>query len=33
VIKVSDYIARRIAELGVRHVFLVTGGAAMHLDD
>jgi acetolactate synthase-1/2/3 large subunit len=33
VIKVSDYIARRIVELGVRHVFLVTGGAAMHLDD
>ena len=32
-IKVSDYIARRIAELGVRHVFLVTGGAAMYLDD
>jgi acetolactate synthase-1/2/3 large subunit len=33
VIKVSDYIARRIAELGVKHVFLVTGGGAMHLDD
>jgi acetolactate synthase-1/2/3 large subunit len=32
-IKVSDYIARRIAELGVKHVFLVTGGGAMHLDD
>ena len=32
-IKVSDYIARRIAELGVGHVFLVTGGGAMHLDD
>jgi len=33
VIKVSDYIARRLAELGVGHVFLVTGGGAMHLDD
>jgi acetolactate synthase-1/2/3 large subunit len=32
-IKVSDYIARRIAELGVKHVFLVTGGGAMHLND
>ncbi|MGV8083277.1 MAG: thiamine pyrophosphate-binding protein [Coriobacteriia bacterium] len=32
-IKVSDYIARRIAELGVGHVFLVTGGGAMHLND
>jgi acetolactate synthase-1/2/3 large subunit len=33
VIKVSDYIVRRIAELGVGHVFLVTGGGAMHLND
>jgi acetolactate synthase-1/2/3 large subunit len=33
VIKVSDYIARRVAELGVTHVFMVTGGGAMHLDD
>ena len=32
-IKVSDYIARRVAELGVSHVFMVTGGGAMHLDD
>jgi acetolactate synthase-1/2/3 large subunit len=32
-IKVSDYIARRVAELGVTHVFMVTGGGAMHLDD
>lgn len=32
-IKVSDYIARRIAEMGVTHVFMVTGGGAMHLDD
>jgi acetolactate synthase I/II/III large subunit len=33
VIKVSDYIAQRVAGLGVGHVFLVTGGGAMHLDD
>lgn len=32
-IKVSDYIAERIARLGIGHVFLVTGGGAMHLDD
>jgi len=31
--KVSDYIARRMAELGIRHVFMVTGGGAMHLND
>jgi acetolactate synthase-1/2/3 large subunit len=31
--KVSDYVARRVAGLGVGHVFLVTGGGAMHLDD
>jgi acetolactate synthase-1/2/3 large subunit len=32
-IKVSDYIAQYIAEQGVKHVFMVTGGAAMHLND
>ena len=32
-IRVADYIARRIAAEGVRHVFLVTGGGAMHLND
>lgn len=31
--KVSDYIADRIAEAGIRHVFTVTGGGAMHLND
>ncbi len=31
--RVADYIAAAIAELGVRTVFLVTGGGAMHLDD
>ena len=32
-IKVSDYIARCIAKLGVRHVFMISGGGAMHLND
>jgi len=32
-IRVSDYIARRVVELGVRHVFMITGGGAMHLND
>jgi acetolactate synthase-1/2/3 large subunit len=31
--RVADYIARRTVELGVKHVFLVTGGGAMHLND
>jgi acetolactate synthase-1/2/3 large subunit len=31
--KVSDYIARSLAEHGIRHIFLVTGGGAMHLND
>jgi acetolactate synthase-1/2/3 large subunit len=32
-IKLSDYVVRFIADLGVRHVFMVTGGGAMHLND
>lgn len=32
-IKVSDYIALRLYELGCKHVFMVTGGGAMHLND
>jgi acetolactate synthase-1/2/3 large subunit len=32
-VKLSDYVMRRIAEQGVRHVFFVPGGAAMHLND
>lgn len=32
-IKVSDFIFRFLADRGVRHVFLVTGGGAMHLND
>ena len=30
--KLSDYVAQKVAELGVRHVFMVTGGGAMHLN-
>ena len=32
-VRVGDYIARRLAEFGVTHCFLVTGGGAMHLND
>ncbi len=32
-IKVTDYIAKRLKEFGVTHVFMVTGGGAMHLND
>ncbi|MEN6320670.1 MAG: thiamine pyrophosphate-binding protein [Syntrophaceae bacterium] len=32
-IKVSDYIAQYLANNGVRHVFMLTGGGAMHLND
>jgi len=32
-IRVADYIAQTLAEHGIRHVFMVTGGGAMHLND
>jgi acetolactate synthase-1/2/3 large subunit len=32
-IRLSDYVIRFIADQGVKHVFLVTGGGAMHLND
>ena len=32
-VRLSDYIARRLHEHGVRHVFMLTGGGAMHLND
>ncbi len=32
-IRVADYIAQFLAEHGIRHVFMVTGGGAMHLND
>ncbi len=31
--KLSDYITARLADWGVRNIFLVTGGGAMHLND
>ncbi|MBO7191686.1 MAG: thiamine pyrophosphate-binding protein [Elusimicrobiaceae bacterium] len=31
--KLSDYIVKRLEQYGVRHVFMVTGGGAMHLND
>lgn len=32
-IKVSDFIVQRLVEHGVKHVFMITGGGAMHLND
>lgn len=32
-IKISDYVIKFLAELGVEKVFCVTGGGAMHLND
>ena len=32
-IRVADYIAQRAVDFGAQHVFLVTGGGAMHLND
>ncbi len=31
--RVADYIAKLLADGGARHVFMVTGGGAMHLND
>ena len=31
--KLSDYIVGRLADWGVRDIFLVVGGGAMHLND
>ena len=31
--RVADYIAQRLAAAGLTHVFMVTGGGAMHLND
>jgi acetolactate synthase-1/2/3 large subunit len=30
--KLSDYVVNFVADQGVKHVFLVTGGGAMHLN-
>jgi acetolactate synthase-1/2/3 large subunit len=32
-VKLSDYVIEFVADLGVRHVFMLTGGGAMHLND
>ena len=32
-IRVADYMAQKLADHGIRHVFMVTGGGAMHLND
>lgn len=32
-VRVADYIAARLADAGLTHVFMVTGGGAMHLND
>lgn len=32
-IKVSDYVIKKLEETGVRHMFMLPGGGAMHLND
>src|SRR5438874_363398 len=32
-IRLADYVMRSLADWGVRRIFLVTGGGAMHLND
>jgi acetolactate synthase-1/2/3 large subunit len=32
-LKLSDYVANTVVEAGIRHVFMVTGGGAMHLNN
>lgn len=31
--KLSDYVAQYICNLGIKHIFMVSGGGAMHLDN
>ena len=31
--RVADYIFKHLADYGVTHVFMVSGGGAMHLND
>jgi len=31
--KLSDYVVSHLADVGIRHAFLMTGGGAMHLND
>lgn len=32
-IKLSDYVIKRLEEIGVKHMFMLPGGGAMHLND
>lgn len=32
-IKLSDYIIKNLKEYGIKHIFMVSGGGAMHLND
>jgi acetolactate synthase-1/2/3 large subunit len=32
-VKVSDFIAQHLSAYGIKHVFMITGGGAMHLND
>src|SRR4051812_27143787 len=32
-VRVADYVAQTLALHGIRHVFMVTGGGSMHLND
>lgn len=32
-IKVSDYVIKRLEETGAQHMFMLPGGGAMHLND
>lgn len=32
-IRVADYIMKRLADFGVKDIFMITGGGAMHLND
>ena len=31
--RLADYIAERVADAGIEHVFMITGGGSMHLND
>lgn len=32
-VRLADYVAARLREHGIRHIFMLTGGGAMHLND
>ena len=32
-IKLSDYIVKSLADYGIKHIFMISGGGAMHLND